>query len=263
MSTADLSAACAPPRMSTRALLGAYRGEIVGECLRYLRSPAFVLPSLLFPCVFYLMFAVLLNRHGGVEVGRYMLSAYLVFGIMGPGLFGFGVALANDRENGLLTLKRALPMPPAAHLLAKAVMAMMMATIIAALLLALGVGLAKVPLTAMQLLQLLVLAPLGALPFCALGTLIGSLAKGSAAAAIVNLVYLPMAFLSGLWVPLAALPALFARVAMLSPAWHLHQLALQAAGLSSAGSSLVHLLMLVTFSALMLVLAAYRLRRHG
>ena len=32
-----------------------------------------------------------------------------VFGAMGPGLFGFGVSLAIEREQGLLRLKQALP----------------------------------------------------------------------------------------------------------------------------------------------------------
>ena len=44
--------------------------------------------------------------------------------MMGPGLFGFGVGFAHERDNGLLTLRRALPAPPAAQLIAKAVMAM-------------------------------------------------------------------------------------------------------------------------------------------
>ena len=37
-----------------------------------------------------------------------------------PGLFGFGVSLAFEREQGLLTFKQALPMPPGAYLLARA-----------------------------------------------------------------------------------------------------------------------------------------------
>ena len=43
---------------------------------------------------------------------------------------------------------------------------------------------------------------LGVLPFCAMGLFVGSLVSGQAAPAIVNLIYLPMAFLSGLWVPM-------------------------------------------------------------
>ena len=110
--------------MPWQRVFGAYVAEARSECLRYLRSPGFILPMLLFSTVFYLMFGVLLN-HG--EASRYLLASYSAFGIIGPGLFGYGVSLAIERDGGLLTLKRALPMPPGAYLLGKMVMAMIAA----------------------------------------------------------------------------------------------------------------------------------------
>lgn len=223
----DTSGHVALPAMSVRRLLHAYGAEIGSECRRYLRSTAFMLPALLFPCAFYVMFAIVLNRASGPDVGRYLLVAYVIFGAMGPGLFGFGVALANERENGLLTLKRALPMPPLAHLLGKLVLAMCMAAVIAILLLAMGQLLAGLALISAQMMRLIGLAVLTAIPFCALGLLIGSRVSGNAAAGVDNLVYLPMAFLSGLWVPLTMLPKVGSVIAPWLPSWHLHQLGLQ------------------------------------
>ncbi len=63
-------------------------------------------------------------------MSQYTFATYGVFGAMGPGLFGFGVSLAIEREQGLLTLKQALPQPPGAYLLARAVMAMLFVAII-------------------------------------------------------------------------------------------------------------------------------------
>ena len=85
------------------ASLRCYYLEAKYECLRLLRTPSFVLPSLLFPPIFYLMFGVLLSggRNGG-DAARYLLASYGVFGIMGPALFGFGVAVALERERGFL-----------------------------------------------------------------------------------------------------------------------------------------------------------------
>ena len=105
------------PAMSSRQMLGAYLQEIRAECLRYLRYPGFVLPTLLFPAVFYLLFAVLLGHTQPIQAARFLLGSYVTFGVMAPGLFGFGIALALERDNGLLTLKRAMPMPPLAYLL--------------------------------------------------------------------------------------------------------------------------------------------------
>ncbi|MCP2775245.1 hypothetical protein, partial [Salmonella enterica] len=87
------------------------------EFLRLLRSPSFALPTLLFPPLFYLLFAVVLNRRGGPEMAASLMASYGVFGVMAPGLFGFGVGIALDRERGFLALKRALPTPPGAIVL--------------------------------------------------------------------------------------------------------------------------------------------------
>ena len=46
----------------------------------------------------------------------------------------------------------------------------------------------------------------GVLPFCAIGLFVGSLVGAQGAPAVVNMIYLPMAFLAGLWMPLSMLP---------------------------------------------------------
>ncbi|MFA6228670.1 MAG: ABC transporter permease [Rhodanobacter sp.] len=247
--------------MLRRRVLGAYLAEMRSECLRYLRAPGFILPMTLFSTVFYLMFGVLIN-HGNAEAARYLLASYSAFGIMGPGLFGFGVSLAIERDGGLLTLKRALPMPPGAYLLGKMVMAMVAATIVTVLLLLIGVFLAYVELSGRQIVALLLTGMFGVLPFCALGMFVGTLIKGQGAPGLLNLVYLPMAFLSGLWLPLSMLPVALQRIAPIWPSYHLNQLTQAAVGLNQRPLWL-HVLVLAGFAVAFLLLAARRLRRHG
>ncbi|MGH8213214.1 MAG: ABC transporter permease, partial [Rhodanobacteraceae bacterium] len=116
------------------------------EFLRLLRTPSFALPTILFPSLFYLLFGVLLNRSPshGQDAAVHLLAGYSAFGVMAPGLFGFGVVVAMEREYGLLTLKRALPMPPGAYLFAKMVMAMLFAAIVVALLMLMAFALGHV-----------------------------------------------------------------------------------------------------------------------
>jgi ABC-2 type transport system permease protein len=251
----------AMPVMPRARVFNAYLQETRSEVVRYLRNPGFMLPMLAFSTVFYVMFGIVLN-HGNAEAQRYLLASYAVFGVMGPGLFGFGVSLGTERENGLLTLKRALPMPPLAYLLGKMVMAVLMAGIVMALLLSLGLFVAHVPLRGAQVLAMFATGMLGVLPFCALGLLVGTLVKGQAAPGMVNLVYLPMAFLSGLWLPLSMLPEALGRIAPIWPSWHLNALMQTAAGMRDGGVAL-HLLALAGFTVSFLLLAARRLRRHG
>src|SRR5690606_37963475 len=94
------------------------------ELMRMWREPAYSIPVLGFPAMFYLLFAVLLNR-GNPAAADYLLATYGVFGVVGAALFGFGVTIAMDRERGYLRLRRVLPAAPGAMLLARMAMAML------------------------------------------------------------------------------------------------------------------------------------------
>ncbi|MCK9489348.1 MAG: ABC transporter permease [Xanthomonadales bacterium] len=234
-----------------------YLLEAKYELLRQVRQPAFVLPTLLFPTAFYLLFGVMLSR--SAAAAEYMLAGYGVFGIMGAALFGFGAGIANDRERGLLRLKRALPAPAGSWLLAKMAAAMVFAAVISLLLAVLAYTLGGVALAPGQWLALFAVNVIGIVPFCALGLYIGSLVGGNAAVAVVNLLFLPMAFLSGLWMPLSILPDIFSRLAPVWPAYHLGQIAMKVVGHDAGGSVWLHLAVLTVVTVVFFVLARRRL----
>ena len=257
-----MNAMSAPFAMPLRRVLQVYLQEARSECLRYLRNPGFLIPTLCLPTLFYLMFGVVLGHGNGAEAPRYLLAAYATFGVMAPGMFGFGVALAMERDGGLLMLKRALPMPPAAYLAGKMVMAMLVAAMVVTLLLAIAVSTAHLPLAPVPMLRLFGVELFGVLPFCAFGLLLGTLVKGQAGPALVNMIYLPMALLSGLWFPLSNMPKLLQRLAPVWPSYHLNQLSLAAVGFDR-GPVWTNALALCAFTACFLLLAARRLRRRG
>lgn len=234
------------------------------EFLRLLRTPMFCLPTLMFPAMFYLLFGVVMNRGtvtGGLIPAVYMLAGYGVFGVMAPGLFGFGASVASDRDSGWLQWRRAMPLPPGAYLLAKLAMAMLFALLVGLILalIAITLGDVRLPLSSWAL--LFTVEVLGVLPFCAIGLFIGSMVSAQAAPAIINLVFLPMAFLSGLWLPMMLLPKVLQEVAVLWPAWHLGQLAWAAVGQPSTGSMPGHVAVLAGTTALFVALAWRRLAR--
>jgi ABC-2 type transport system permease protein len=76
---------------------------------------------------------------------------------------------------------------------------------------------------------------------------------------VINLVYLPMSFLSGLWMPLAVLPAAVRDIAPLWPAYHLGQLALGAVGQPNDGAPFVHVAALAGVTIVFLFFARRRL----
>jgi ABC-2 type transport system permease protein len=248
--------------MSRGRLLRAYLIEAKYESLRMLREPAFAGPFLVLPAALYLLFAVLLFGESVAKdpgASLFLLIGFAVFGVMGPGMFGFGVSIATERDRGLLQLKRALPTPPGSVLLAKMAMSMLFVAIIMVTMFAAGIP-GHVKLGIGQMVSASAVSIFGALPFCAIGLFIGTLVSGKSAPAFVNLAYLPMIYLSGFLIPL---PKSMHWIALASPAYHLHQAVLAAVGTHSEGSAWVHVAILAVLTLALTALSIRRLARIG
>lgn len=231
--------------------------------LQVWRLPAFSVPTLLFPLMFYALFGLLLpSNTGNAAPAHYLLATYGAFAVIGPALFGFGVGLALDEEMGWLRLKRVSPMPMAVHFIARVLTSMVFALAVVLALSALAALAGGVRLEAGRWLLLWATLTLGALPFCAMGLLIGSLVPARGAVAVVNLVYLPMSVLSGLWFPITMFPEVMQRFALVLPAFHLGDLALTIVGLRQANVPLA-LAVLLGSGVLFLVLALAVQRRRA
>jgi ABC-2 type transport system permease protein len=220
-----------------------YLLEIKYEFLKALRMPQYSLPTILFPIVFYLFFGVVFGQRnsGGVKMAEYLIATYGAFGVIGAALFGFGVSVAVERGQGWLEVKRITPMPIGAYFVAKLAMAMIFSAIIVLLLMIVGTTLGGVLLDPLEAITLLAVLVAGSITFCALGLALGFLTGPNSAAPIVNLIYLPMAFLSGLWVPIWLLPKSVQTLALWLPPYHFSQLALHVTGGSRGESVLGHI----------------------
>jgi ABC-2 type transport system permease protein len=238
--------------------------EAHSEFLRLLRAPSFSVPTIVFPLMFYVLFGILLGPgRAHPQAGPRVLASFMVLGTMAPGLFALGITLATDRERRLLELKRALPMPRGLYLAAKVAMSMLFAAIVSVLLIVLAAVAAGVTLTLLRWSLLLVLAVVGVIPFCGLGLLVGATCKASAAPAVLNLIYLPMSFLSGLWVPLSMLPRPLSQLAPLWPSWQLAQIAEAVVGSAPAAAIPGHALVLAAIAGTCLAAARRALGRRG
>jgi len=269
------TAAAARPAMSVTRLRNAYLTEMKYECLRALRAPAFSIPFLLLPLVLYVLFGVLLAgnmSHGDLTVSRIMFVNWAVFGVMGPGMFGFGIFVANEREQGLLTLKRALPMPGGSSLISKLVMVTLFAAIVMLTLIAAALIIGHPRLSFAQYAGIFLLDIVGSLPFGAIGLFIGTRASAKSAPAFANLAYLPFMHLGGLFYPL---PKSVQPLEFFSPAFYLDKLGLRLVGApnmdllagvrgaSSAGGPVLYIAVLAAITLLFTALAIRRLARVG
>lgn len=243
--------------------LGLYANEIGFELLKMVRLRSYLLSMLGFPVVFYLLFGVT-NKNSmyqGHTIARYLLAGYACFGAMGSSLFGIGASLAIEKGHGWLEMKRASPMPAPAYLLAKLAVSMTFACSITLLLMAIGTAFAGVHISIVEALHLLVVIMGGVLPFASLGLIIGLVMPANAAPGVINLIYLPMSFCGGLWMPIEALPHWLQLVAHGLPSYWLARVALQTLGYSQGYSPMAWLL-LGSYTVLFLLTAGFIFRRQ-
>jgi ABC-2 type transport system permease protein len=235
-----------------------FANEARFEFLKLARLPIYAISTIMFPVMFYVLFGLMLNRGqelSRVPVAAYLLASYGTFGVMGASLFGFGVGLAGERGLGWLQVKQASPMPPFAYFFAKTVVCMTFSLIIVLILVTLGFLFGGVHLSPLHVVQLAATLVAGSITFCAMGMAIGYFAGPSSAPAIVNLIYLPLSFASGLWIPIQALPSFFQKIAPFLPPFHLGQLALSTIGAETRGSNLGHWEALAAFALICLGIA--------
>ena len=144
-------------------------------------------------------------------------------------------------------------MPPLAYLVARCAMAVFFSLLIVSLLCTLGITAAGVHLTLPEYLRLLAVATLGSAPFASMGLLLAMILPPNSAPGIVNMIYLPISYASGLWIPLSMLPKFARRIAPFLPTYHLNFLNLHAVGYAAAGDRILpHLLALAGFTCLFL-----------
>lgn len=254
MATLAIEYAVRPVRRTLAASLSLFAKETKYEFLKLFRTRTFSLAVVGFPVMFYLIFGIA-NRgahQGQVDIPKYLLAGYACSGMISAALFGIGVGLATERAAGWLELKRASPMPPLTYLTAKCITAQAFGMIVVAVLMALGTAFGGVHFSLREALLLLLMPLVAAVPFAAMSLLIALTVPANSASGIVNLIYMPMAVLSGLWLPLRMLPHWMQMIAPVLPAYHLSQITLSIFGYQNAGSMIGHWIGLLGFTLLAL-----------
>ena len=264
MSTATITLTSAQLQRSPRHTATIYLKEIKYEFLKNLRLRLYTASVLSFPIMFYILFGLVLNSNqmiGATRVPTYLIATYGTFGVMGASLFGTAAGLASDRGLGWLQVKRASPMPPFAYFVAKVIVSMAFSAIVVLGLFALGITLGGVRMSFVDFARLLGTLVFGSLPFSAMGLALGYFAGPNSAPPTINLIYLPMSFCSGLWVPFMFLPKIVQKFALAMPPYHLAQLALGVVGAGARESVAAHWEVLAAFTMICLGVARIGFQR--
>ena len=224
--------------MNASHLITVYGREARAQILTTLRTPQFLVPSVVLPVMFYAMFGVVL-AHGHREVSQALLATYAIFAAVGPAMFGFGAGVAAEREAKLIELKRVSPMPQGAYVAARLAAAMTTTAIALALIFAVAVF-AGVTMAAWRWAAIYGLGVVSSVPFALVGLNLGLRLGSQGATAGANVLFLTFSMLGGLWIPLTQMPGWMTKLAWGLPSYHLGQLSLGIAGLQPATHALAH-----------------------
>ncbi|MFJ3923416.1 ABC transporter permease [Streptomyces sp. NPDC090022] len=219
--------------------MSAYTALTAAGYRAQVRDKATLFFTFAFPLLFLVVFGLIFSGQDVEESGRpyisYIAPGVMSWGVANAAVFGIAFTLMQWRRDDLLRLIRLTPTPLTTVLASRYVLAVAVGVVQAAVFVAVamlpGFGLdldARWPLV----LPVLVL---GITAFMAIGVIVGTYANTpEAVAAIANCMMVPMAFLSGSFLPLDLMPDWLQQVSRVLPLRYLNDAA--SAALTGSGS---------------------------
>ena len=186
------------------------------------RQPGFWVPTVLFPAMLYAFFGA--NSGGGAWASHAMAS-FAVYAVLGVGFFQFGVSVAQDRASPFATWQRSLPGPAGFLWLARILASVIFVAIAVALVVAVSLAMTDISLPAMAWARLAAVCLMATVAATIMGIALGSVASARAAVPLANLIYLPLAYLGGLWVPPMVMPGAINAISVWTPTRAMNELA--------------------------------------
>jgi ABC-2 type transport system permease protein len=231
--------------------------QIRSVLLTYIRMPAFLIISMGLPIMFFVFFGlpnIGQKLPNGLSLGAFILGSLGAYAVSNVVVYNVGIGVANQRARKYDVLQRATPLPSFIAILANVVGGLVL-SLVALLALFIVAAIGGVRMDLGIWLSLLGWLVLGCLPMLGLGLSIGYGGGQNTAPALASLIYLPMAFASGIFIPLSQLPSFVRAAAPYLPLYHYGQLAWITVGAGDE-SRLTALLWVAGWSVVLLGLAA-------
>jgi ABC-2 type transport system permease protein len=197
------------------------RGAV--EMKLFFRQRESVVFTFALPIILLVLFGQIFHGqvgHTGVSFRQYFVAGIIASGLMSTTFVALGVSIAADRDDGTLARLSGTPLPATAYLAGKAVLAFAVCVLEVGAALAVGVGLLglHLPATAGRWLTLAWVLLLGSLTCSLLGIAVGCVVRSTRSAfAVLNLPYLVLSFISGVYFVFSRLPAGLQHIAAIFP----------------------------------------------
>jgi ABC-2 type transport system permease protein len=219
--------------------------ELRAQQLLFWRNRESAFFSFLFPIILLVLLGSVYGDEPieGVKASTYLLVGLLGYGVAGTAFASLAITLVVRREQGLLKRVRGTPLSPATYLSAVIASTVVVIALQVVAQLLIGRYLLDADLPSAPGAFAVVLL-FGAAAFAALGVAITAFVRTSdGSSAIVNAIYLPMAFISGAFFSTQEMPAFLEAISRVLPLTHLLELIrttfIEGEGLSSSAGALL------------------------
>jgi ABC-2 type transport system permease protein len=192
------------------------RAHVKVQFLDLLRWPGYVVPTVVFPAMFYVLFDLPVARTRA-EVADTTALAFIAFAIVGVTLYQFGVGIAQERGRPWERYLRTLPAGAGVRFSSRIATAVLFGLLTAAVVAAVARALTPIDLGIVQWLQVLLFSIAGGVPFVLIGISIGYWSSARAAVPIATACNLLLAYAGGLWMPPQYLPEFVQRISPYLP----------------------------------------------
>ena len=189
--------------------VGLARRQVVAEQKSFWRNPAAAGFTIVFPLMLLVVFASInsdtrIHSLGDIRFIEYYVPGILAYAVIAACFISLAMNLTRQRDDGILKRKRATPLPAWALIAGLVGSSIIIAFVLAAATIALGM-IAYGNHAPHHVLWLLVVLALGAITFSSLGVAVTAvIPNADAAPAIINLVVLPLVFLAGTFFPIGS-----------------------------------------------------------
>lgn len=175
-----------------------------------LRQPTYIVTSLIFPSMFFWFFGV--PNATTPAAAQLLMSSFSSFAILGVVLFQLSVSFSQERNSPWSLYLKTLPVQ-SWQILGSQLMTSLFFSFFAVGAVVCTAHLSlDVQLPQERWVPFLTSVFFGGIPFASLGLLLGTICNPQTVVPVSNLVYLPLSFAGGLWLPPVALPKIIQNI---------------------------------------------------
>lgn len=240
----------------------AFQMQCKMEIKRVLRNRYFVFWSLAMPIIFYYIFTKVVNTNAPDKAAwqAHYLMSMTAFSVMGSSIMTLGIRMVQERTQGWSTYIRTTPLSDRVYFASQIIGQGLIHLLSIVIIFLAGANINHISLTPYEWIMSGLWILVGALPFLALGTLIGMMKKVETAAGVSNVIYMVLAVAGGMWTPLEMMPKTMQNIGHWLPSYNFGNGAWQI--VSGGMPEWKNILILIAYLAMFMIISKYIRRKQ-